>query len=199
MASVNGTIPTEGLPGAPILTVLRVTTDGPGAATDIPGAASTDAATMVSARGKRFRAAPSTFERVSICSHRLAPEFLEHGGRARCGGSLYRGSGALPRWGPARSGARSLLSWRRWRSRSCRPPTYAGGSAFEEPLQLKKLSADVAADPAGECRMQRAGQLLPVELADLSKPRASLAGLEPMLHMKDRCFIFLAKGQPVRG
>ena len=39
MASVNGTIPTDGLPGAPTLTVFSVTTDGAGAAADRAGRA----------------------------------------------------------------------------------------------------------------------------------------------------------------
>jgi hypothetical protein len=77
MASVNGTIPTEGLPGAPTLTVFRVTTDRAGEAIDVPGIASTDAATMASARARRVRRAPSRFGRVSMCSHRRALDILE--------------------------------------------------------------------------------------------------------------------------
>jgi hypothetical protein len=47
--------------------------------------------------------------------------------------------------------------------------------------------------------VQDAGQLLPLELADLGEARASRAGLEPVLDVEDRGFILLAEGQPVRG
>jgi hypothetical protein len=70
MASVNGTIPTEGLPGAPTWTVFRVTTDRAGEATDVPGTANTDAAAMTSASARRFRGGARTFVGVSICSYR---------------------------------------------------------------------------------------------------------------------------------
>src|SRR6187551_2241498 len=57
MASAKGTMPTEGFPGAPTLTVLNVSTDGAGEAADIAGPASASATRTISAAERRvFRA-----------------------------------------------------------------------------------------------------------------------------------------------
>ncbi len=66
MASLKGTTPTEGLPGAPTLTVFRVRTEAAGAATDAAGPARAARANRANVDTTRFLSMPSTLELFSM-------------------------------------------------------------------------------------------------------------------------------------
>src|SRR3954451_23650177 len=73
-------MPTEGLPGAPTVTLLKVSTAGTGAAVDAAGPTSASAITRPSAGSRRFCRAAETARRVRIVSHRRSGGMLEAGG-----------------------------------------------------------------------------------------------------------------------
>src|SRR3954451_22236612 len=70
-------MPTEGLPGAPTVTLLKVSTAGTGAAADAAGPTSASAITKPSAGSRRFCRAVETARGVRIVSHRRPVGMLE--------------------------------------------------------------------------------------------------------------------------